>query len=121
MIIPARRSPLAFLLAAMLVACHRPTEIRGLYVSQARSGTLFPCDDPQLALDVPDLLLAARYRSVAKVSEPVYVRLRGIKGHSGSPKGSSRYYFQVQQILELRSRASGECPGVAQPLTRVVP
>lgn len=107
--------------AVFTLACHRPTEIRGVYLNQSGSGTLFPCDDARHTLDVPDSTLATRYHSLATAGQPFYVRLRGIKGHSGSPKGGSRYYFQVQQILEIRPRASGECPDVAQPLGATLP
>ncbi len=99
------------------VACHRPTEVRGVYLTRDGSGVLFPCDDSRRVVDVPDSALAARYHSVATAHEPLFVRLRGIKGHAGSPKGSPRYYFLVHEILEIRVRASSDCPDVAQPIT----
>jgi len=37
------------LLCSGVVACHRPTEVRGIYVSQNGVGTFFPCDDPKSA------------------------------------------------------------------------
>jgi hypothetical protein len=103
------------------VACHRPTEVRGVYLGQDRSGVLFPCDDSRRVVDVSDSALAVRYHSVARVHEPVFVRLRGIKGHAGSPKGSPQYYFLVHEILEIRVRASSDCPDVAQPITPLLP
>ena len=39
---------------AFLVACHRSTEIRGMYINGDSSGTLFPCDDPKIAITVQD-------------------------------------------------------------------
>lgn len=105
-------------LAAM--ACHRPTEITGVYLSKDGSGVLFPCDDAHRIVEVPDPALAARYHSIAAHSEGVFVRLYGIKGHAGSPKGSPRYYFLVQAIRDIRVRASSDCPGIAEPLSHVL-
>ena len=107
-------------LAALVVACHRPTEIRGVYVSHDGSGTLFPCDNSRRVVDFRDSALADRYHSVATGNEPVFVRLFGIRGHAGSPKGSPQYYFLVHEILEIRVRANTDCPGIAQPLPRLL-
>ncbi len=49
----------------LLVACHRPTEVRGMYVNSDSSGTLFPCNDPKMAITVQDSALATRYRAIA--------------------------------------------------------
>jgi len=106
--------------AVAAVACHRPTEVSGVYLSRDGSGVLFPCDDSRRVVDVPDSALAARYHSVARAQEPAFVRLRGIKGHAGSPKGSPRYYFLVHEILEIRIRATSDCPDVAHPLTSLL-
>src|SRR2546426_7676696 len=110
------------LLGSCMLACHRSTEVRGIYVSQAGEGTFFPCEEPNTALLVPDSGLAARYQ--AEVGAPaalgVYVRLRGIKTRSGSIY-SGRRYFVVKQILELRPRARGECAQVAHPISTVLP
>jgi hypothetical protein len=108
-------------LLSVLTGCHRPTEVHGLYISQDSLGAFFPCDDPKMRVVVKDAALDARYRSLASVHEPLFVRLRGIKGHSGSPKGGGQYLFEVQQILEVRARASGECPGVAQSIAPLLP
>jgi len=108
------------LACVLFVACHRPTEVRAMYVNDDSSGTLFPCDDPKVAIAVPDSALTARYRATAVASKPVFVRLRGIKRQSGSIY-SGRPYFQVQQILEVRPRAAGECPGVAESITPFLP
>jgi hypothetical protein len=77
---------------------------------------LFPCDDAKIRLVVQDSALAAEYRSRTAALEPLFVRLRGIERRSGSPKGGGQRHFHVQQILEMRARVSGECPGVAQPI-----
>ena len=105
---------------ALLVACHRPTEVRGMYVNGDSSGTLFPCDDPKISIMVQDSALATRYRTTGAANKPVFVRLRGVNGHSGSIYYRQRY-FQVQQILEVRPRAAGECPGVAAPIASFLP
>jgi hypothetical protein len=104
----------------LFVACHRPTEVRGMYVNADSSGTIFPCGDPTVAIAVPDSALTARYRATAVANKPVFVRLRGIKRQSGSIY-SGRRYFQVQQILEVRARAPGECPGVAESIAPFLP
>ncbi len=109
------------LLSCALGACHRPTEVRGIYVSQDGAGTFFPCDDAKSAVIVPDTALAATYRrAVSTRDEGLFVRLRGINARSGSIY-SGRRYFVVQQILEVRTRALGECPAVAHPLSSVLP
>jgi len=99
---------------ALFAACHRPTEVRGVYVNGDSSGTLFPCDDPKISITVQDSMLRTAGNT------PVFVRLRGVKGHAGSIYGGQRF-FQVQQILEVRPRAAGECPGVADPITPLLP
>jgi len=86
-----------------------------LYVNQDSSGVFFPCDDPKTVVLIKDAALMTRYRAVAAANEPVFVRLGGVKGHGGSIYGGARI-FDVQQILEVRPRVSGECPGVAQPV-----
>lgn len=114
------RPPTVLVVCALLVACHRPTEVRGLYINGDSSGFLFPCDDPKIAIIVQDSALTTRYRTTAAANEPVFVHLRGVKGHSGSIYGGGRF-FDVQQILEVRPRAAGECPGVAQPIAPLLP
>ncbi len=57
---------------------YRPTEVRGVYVNDDSSGTLFPCDDPKIAIAVPDSALTARYRATVVAKKPVFVRLRGM-------------------------------------------
>jgi hypothetical protein len=106
---------------AVLAACHRPTEVRGLYVYQDGFGTFFPCDDPNSVVFVPDTALATRYRSTTSAPHQVaYVHLRGVRTRSGSIY-SGRPYFVVEQIIEVRPRASGECPSVAPPGSAVSP
>jgi hypothetical protein len=109
------------LLACVLFgACHRPTEVRGMYVGGDSTGTLFPCNEPRVAVAVEDTALMTRYRATAVANKPVFVRLRGVNAHGGSIY-SGRRYFQVQQILEVRARAAGECPGVAAPIASFLP
>ncbi len=108
------------LVCLLFVACHRASEVRGMYVNDDSSGTLFPCGDPKVAIAVPESALTVRYRATVVANKPVFVRLRGIKRQSGSIY-SGRPYFQVQQILEVRARAPGECPGVAEPITTFLP
>jgi hypothetical protein len=109
------------LLGCILVAaCHRPSEIRGIYVNQDGSGTLFPCNDSKHAVLVPDSTLAARYRVMLTApNQPAYVDLRGISTRSGSIY-SGRRYFLVQQVIAIRPRAEGECPQVAHSISSVL-
>jgi hypothetical protein len=105
---------------ALLGACHRPTEVRGMYVGGDSAGTFFPCNEPKVAVTVEDTGLMTRYRSTAVANKPVFVRLRGVNGRTGSIY-SGRRHFQVQQILEMRPRAAGECPGIAAPIATFLP
>jgi hypothetical protein len=105
---------------ALLGACHRPTEVHGMYVSGDSAGTLFPCDEPKVAITVEDTALMTRFRATTVDHKPMFVRLRGVGGHAGSIYGGQRY-FRVQQILEVRPRAAGECPGVAAPIAGFLP
>jgi hypothetical protein len=50
----------------------------------------------------------------------LFVRLRGVKRRSGSIYDGRRW-FQVEQVLEIRPRASGECPKVAHSASTVLP
>ena len=108
------------LLLCGLVACHPTTEVRGIYVAQGSSGVFFPCDEPNIALIVPDSALAAKYEGLAQRDQGAYVHLRGVNTKAGSIY-SGRRYFVVQQILELRPRATGECPQVARPFAATSP
>jgi hypothetical protein len=103
-------------LSGAFVACRRPVELRGLYVSNDGTGGFFPCDQPNTVLRVNDSALTTSYR--LKATQPyqlLFVRLRGVKTDSGSIYYSS-HHFLVQQILEIRARRSGECPNVAPPV-----
>jgi len=103
-------------LSGVCVACRRPVELRGLYVSHDGTGGLFPCDQPNTVLLVSDSALTASYHS--KATQPhqlLFVRLRGVRTDSGSIYGGS-HHFLVQQVLEVRARRSGECPNVAPPM-----
>ena len=107
------RIVLAAIVAALLMACQRSSELHGVYVSVDASGTLFPCDSANVAFIVPDSGLALRYHGMAgATADPFFVRLRGVKRRSGSIY-SGRRWFQVQETLEIRPRATGECPNVA--------
>jgi len=109
------------LLAMAFVACHRSSEVDGVYVSTEGSSMLFPCDSANVAFIVPDSGLAVQYRGVvASAGEPLFVRLQGVKRRSGSIYDGRRW-FQVQQVLEIRRRASGECPKVAPSASTVLP
>ena len=103
-------------ISGLLVACRRPIEVRGLYVSDDGSGAFFPCDQPNMILQVSDSALATSYR--LKATQPyqlLFVRLRGVRADSGSIYGGS-HHFLVQQILEIRARRNGECPSIAHPV-----
>lgn len=109
------------ILVVALAACRRSSEMDGVYVSGYGSGTLFPCDSVNVAFMVPDSGLAAQYRVVAvSPGDQLFVRLRGVKRRTGSPKGGRRW-FQVQQVLDIHPRASGECPNVAHSASTVLP
>lgn len=108
-------------LALVVVACNRPADLGGIYVAGDGSGMLFPCDSANVAFMVPDSGVAAQYRALAgSPGAPVFVRLRGVKRRSGSIYDGRRW-FQVQQVLEIRARASGECPRVAHSASTVFP
>ena len=108
------------LVVAALTACHRSTDVAGVYVAQDGAGMFFACDDPKTVVIVPDTALVARYHAMTAGShQPLYVQLRGVKGHEGSIYGGQRY-FVVQQVLEIRARKTGECPHVAQPASQML-
>ena len=111
---------LAVLLCFLPLACNRTSELRGVYVSQDSAAIVFPCDDPNAAILVNDSALATRSRGIAHAPDDgVLVRLEGMHRRSGSIY-SGRRYFVVTKILELRSRATGECPRVAHPVTSIL-
>jgi hypothetical protein len=114
------RSGLLALLLILSSGCHRPTEVQGLYITLDGAGTFFPCDDPRIQMAVQDSALEARYHATNAEHTPVFVRLRGVKGHEGSIYGGQRSFF-VQQILEVRPRVAADCPRVAPPLGSVLP
>jgi hypothetical protein len=107
------------LLSLFIAACHRVTEVRGLYAYQSGVGTFFPCDDPNTMVYVPDTVLAARYRAVVDSSGIAFVRLRGISTRSGSIY-SGRPYFIVQQVLEIRARGNEDCPKITRRVLSVL-
>ena len=108
------------LVLAGLVACHPVTEVRGIYAAQGKSGMFFPCSEPNTAVIVPDSTLASQYQQLGDHDQGAYVHLRGVSTKGGSIYDGRRY-FVVQQILELRVRAPGECPQVARPFAATLP
>ncbi len=114
-----RLFPLA-VITALVVACGRSVELRGLYAHDDGAGALLPCDQPTILLHVGDSALAARYRREAtRPYEVLFVRLRGVRADSGSIHGGP-HYFRVGQILEMRARQQGECPNVARSVSSLV-
>jgi len=109
----------ALVVCLALAACRSTTEVRGIYVNQDSSGTLFPCTDATAAVLVPDRALAMRYFATMSPSQAAYVELRGVKAKSGSIYGG-RPYFVVKQIIAVRPRAEGECPAVAHSVNSVL-
>jgi hypothetical protein len=108
-------------LVATVVACHPSSELDGVYLSGNGSGTFFPCDSANVMFMVPDSGLVARAHAVATApGDLLFVRLRGVKRRSGSIYDGRRW-FQVEQVLEIRPRASGECPKVAHSASTVLP
>ena len=104
----------SLLLLTLLAACHRPEEIRGLYLSQDSAGVFFPCNDATTIMHVQDSALATRYQELAgSTHQPVFVRLRAVQRDSGSIYGG-KHFLDVREVIEIRARAAGECPGIAQ-------
>lgn len=108
------RSYRKLLLLTLLAACHRPEEIRGLYLSQDSAGVFFPCTDATMVMHVQDSALAASYVKLAgPAHQPVFVRLRAVQRDSGSIYGG-KHFLDVREVVEIRARATGECPGIAE-------
>ena len=111
----------AVVLVVTVVACHRSSELDGIYLTGNGPGTFLPCDSVNVMFMVPDSGLAAQTRAVAvSPGDLIFVRLRGVKRRSGSIYDGRRW-FQVEQVLEIRRRASGECPKVVESATTVLP
>ena len=102
-----------------IASCHRQTDVRGIYAYQNGFGTLFPCDDPNTIVYVPDSALAAQYRRVVASNRLAYVRLRGINTRSGSIY-SGRPFFVVQEILEIRAKVNEDCPKITQRISSML-
>jgi hypothetical protein len=101
------------LLLLLLAACHRPEEIRGLYLSQDSAGVFFPCTDASMVMHIQDSALATSYQELAGLTHQlVFVRLRAVPRDSGSIYGG-RHYLDVREVIEIRPRAAEECPGIA--------
>src|SRR5258708_34813411 len=78
-------------ISALLVACHSPVEVSGLYVAYDDTGALVRCDNPDTILIARDSALAATYRVVATHPyERMFVRLSGVRADSGSIYGGGR-------------------------------
>ncbi len=108
------RSHWSLSLLLVLAACHRPEEIRGLYLSQDSAGVFFPCNDATMVMHVRDSALAASYLKLAgSARQPVFVRLRAVQRDSGSIYGGE-HFLDVREVIEIRARATDDCPGVAQ-------
>jgi hypothetical protein len=73
----------------------------------------FPCDDSTMVMYVQDSTLSTGYQQLAdSTKQPVFVRLHGVQRDSGSVYGS-QHFLDVRDVMEIRARATGECPGVA--------
>jgi|GEM_PF-2408564 len=108
------RSHWKLLLLVLLAACHRPEEVQGLYLSQDSAGVFFPCNDASMVMHVQDSALTTRYQELAdSTRQPVFVRLRAVPRDSGSIYGG-KHFLDVREVIEIRARAAGECPGIAQ-------
>jgi hypothetical protein len=112
----------AVLCLTLVTACHRAVEVTGLYVNRADSarapiaGRFFPCDHPGTVWLIQDSALATRYQRIAShPGQALVAHLVGVPTDSGSIY-YGRHYFEVRRILDLRIRAPGECPGVADPV-----
>jgi len=98
------------MLSVLLVACHSPVEVSGLYVAYDGTGALVRCDEPDKIVFVNDSGLAATYRHEATHPyQRLFVRLQGVRADSGSIYGGA-HYLVVQRVLELRLPRPGECP-----------
>ena len=119
MIVNTKEILAALVVFLAMAACRSTTEMRGIYVNQDSTGTLFPCADATAAVLVPDKALAMRYFAAMSPSQAAYVELRGVKAKSGSIY-NGRPYFVVKQIIAVRPRAEGECPVVARSVDSVL-
>jgi hypothetical protein len=102
-------------LLLLAVGCQpAPHELEGIYVGEGRRGVFFPCDNGGRMVRVQDSTLQSRYRALGDTAGVgVFVRLRAEERDSGSVY-ESRHYLVLDSILEIRTRRSGECPGVVE-------
>src|SRR5258708_21525386 len=102
-------------IGALLVACHSPVEVSGLYVAYDDTGALVRCDNPDTILIVRDSALAATYRVAATHPyERMFVRLRGVRADSGSIYGGAPPLL-LHPVVELRPRREGGGPPLTRP------
>jgi hypothetical protein len=84
-------------------------------MSQNGAGVFFPCDDSTMVIHVRDSALSTGYHELAgSTNQPVLVPLRGVRRDSGSNYGG-RQFLDVREVIEIRVRGAGECPGIAPP------
>lgn len=114
------RLPTLVAIVGLLVACRRPIEIAGLYLNDDGAGDFFACEPPHALLRTSDSTLAVQYRLKARQpGELLFVRLLGTRADSGSIYGGT-HHFLVRQVLEIRARKNGECPGVGTSVTHIL-
>ncbi len=114
-----RAITLLLLVAPLLAACRRPTELRGFYVNNGKTGFLFACGAHRQPLHVPDSAVAAAYRR--KATAPgvlMFVRLQAELADSGSVYGGVRYVLRPR-VLEMRLPRTGDCPDAIQKIAPV--
>ena len=113
-----RAIALLVLVAPILAACQRPSELRGYYVNDGKTGYLFACGAHRHPLYVPDSAVAAAYRHKAMAPGVLmFVRLEARLSDSGSVYGGVRYVLRPR-VLEMRLPRTGDCPDAVQ---KVIP
>jgi hypothetical protein len=121
-----------FTLLSLLAACQRSVEVSGLYANAPTTyaeappplvrstGQFFPCAQPGSVWWISDSALAKRYQAAAThPQELLFARLRGVRADSGSVYWSA-HHLVVQEVLELRGRRPGECPGAPDTLSQAL-
>src|SRR5258706_680494 len=62
---------LVLVLVTVLIGCHRPTEVGGMYLNYGGKGTLFPFDNSRLVVDQLSSGLTARQHALPHMHYPV--------------------------------------------------